>query len=520
MRFLNRFAFFILLLTLLLPPSGTPTLTHAQTDATVAVQPVSTRYSLDVPSNWIVTSEQVRGLEGIFVDEIVAVGNSAESLASLADLDPTKAKLGQTLIANIFPAALAWTDGPTDDSALIWSNILGPDLVKAQQFEVSGLSAVQTRDYFGPPYSNAQFAGQTMIHDGGFIYFMIYSGQSEAELMELEAIAQSFTINTELAETRQFHTTDTALTLDIEAGWLVAQSSSGPSESFMIMPDGDAVMPYIFGGQYADTLPGLLIQVVVQPYDLLFGTVNTTVTDEDRAFVLDQAIGSTGGTPLGEVTELTIGEAPALQVDLDTVFSGANQGTIILVDSQLAMYSISFVGSAELWEADYLPIVETLIAGLQIEVTPPPELAEGEVPTGTQRGQLAPNFTTTLADGTPVSLSDYRGKVVLLNFWATWCPPCRQEMPEFETASVIHSDNLVVLAVNLLETEQQVNDFATELSLTFPLALDPDGSINQLYGVTGYPTSYLIDPNGVITAVNVGPMTTATIDQWVAIASQ
>lgn len=520
MRFLPRFLILTILLSLLVPLHQTNSRVRAQGEETAVIQPVSTRYSLTTPADWTTTNDQIRGLEGIFIDEIVAVGDSAEALTSLGDLDPTKPKLGKTLIANIFPTALAWTNGPTEDTSTLWNNILGASFAEAVELEIDGLPAVQTRDYFGPPYANAEFAGQTMIHEGQFIYYMIYSGQTAAELEELEQIARSFTRNSEPTAAREFSTTDTHLTLPVSADWIVAQGSTGPTESFIIVPDSATTLPYLFGGQYAETLPGMMIQVMVQPYDYLFGTAYTTVTLEDRGAILDQAIGSTGGVPSSEVQEITVGDAPALQVDIENVFNGANRGTIVLIDSQSVMYSVSFVGSAENWEADYAPLVADIIVGMQADVTPPPELAEGELPTGTQRGQQAPDFSTTLVDGTPVNLSDYRGQIVILNFWATWCPPCRTEMPEFQAAAEFYGDDLVILAVNILETPDLIQPFADELGLTIPLALDLDGSINQTYQVTGYPTSYLIDADGVISAVNVGPITLATIEQWVALASE
>lgn len=123
-----------------------------------------------------------------------------------------------------------------------------------------------------------------------------------------------------------------------------------------------------------------------------------------------------------------------------------------------------------------------------------------DVPEGLQVGQRAPDFSAETPDGQTVSLSDYRGQTVLLNFWATWCGPCRNEMPDFQTLYETR-DNFVVLAVNNLEDKNTVGSFVEELGLTFPVALDESGTINsRLYGdrVQGYPTSFLIDANGVI----------------------
>src|SRR5690606_14870313 len=121
--------------------------------------------------------------------------------------------------------------------------------------------------------------------------------------------------------------------------------------------------------------------------------------------------------------------------------------------------SITFLGAEELWASEYLPLVEAMIADMAID-------ENVVVASGVQVGQAAPEFSTVLLDGTPVSLSDYRGKIVLINFWATWCPPCRFEMPEFERIYTNETD-VVILAVNMLETPELIQPYVDELGLTF-----------------------------------------------------
>jgi cytochrome c-type biogenesis protein len=127
------------------------------------------------------------------------------------------------------------------------------------------------------------------------------------------------------------------------------------------------------------------------------------------------------------------------------------------------------------------------------------------VPEGLRVGQRAPDFTAQTLDGQTVSLSGYRGQVVLLNFWATWCGPCREEMPDFQTVyDAYGADGFVVLAVNNTPTERNLDDvrgFVSELSVTFPVVMDKSGVINDdLYrdAISGYPTSLLIDADGII----------------------
>ncbi|MBN8200085.1 MULTISPECIES: TlpA disulfide reductase family protein [Bacillaceae] len=125
-----------------------------------------------------------------------------------------------------------------------------------------------------------------------------------------------------------------------------------------------------------------------------------------------------------------------------------------------------------------------------------------ELPVGLEKGNLAPEFELTDMEGNPVKLSDYRGKAVLLNFWASWCPPCRAEMPHMEKLYNKYKDeNFTILAVNLTNTEKNSGDadkFVKELGLTFTIPMDVKGEAGSDYNIMAYPTSYFIDSDGVI----------------------
>jgi len=111
----------------------------------------------------------------------------------------------------------------------------------------------------------------------------------------------------------------------------------------------------------------------------------------------------------------------------------------------------------------------------------------------------APDFTLEDMDAKKFSLKDYRGKVVLLNFWATWCPPCRREMPSMERLhQKFKGRDFVVLALNQMEDGDQVFTFTGDLGveLSFPIVFDKDSSVSRAYGVMGLPTTYLIDKKG------------------------
>jgi thiol-disulfide isomerase/thioredoxin len=119
--------------------------------------------------------------------------------------------------------------------------------------------------------------------------------------------------------------------------------------------------------------------------------------------------------------------------------------------------------------------------------------------------KAAPNFTLSTVDGQQVSLHQYRGKVVFLNFWATWCIPCREEMPALEQLhQTYQSQDLTILSIDLKESADQVKVFFQKHGLSFPALLDQDGSVFRDYLVAGMPTTYLIGRDGTLLARGVG----------------
>ena len=134
-------------------------------------------------------------------------------------------------------------------------------------------------------------------------------------------------------------------------------------------------------------------------------------------------------------------------------------------------------------------------------------------------GSPAPDFTLkTLAGGT-ASLSDYKGLPVFLNFWASWCKPCRGEMSDIIAAYDAHKDqHLQVLAINLTDQEHlsDARRFVDELHMPFPVLLDHKGKVRKRYALRGAPTSVFIDARGIVRLVNPGPITSETIESGLA----
>jgi peroxiredoxin len=163
-------------------------------------------------------------------------------------------------------------------------------------------------------------------------------------------------------------------------------------------------------------------------------------------------------------------------------------------------------------------LVVAVIGGLFVQR----ELGEDEQPAAaaTSLGLLddrevainkpAPDFAVRDLDGKIVRLSDFHGKTVVLNFWASWCPPCRAEMPDLLEIyeERLADDDFVVLAVDKLteDTVSAVESFAAEFGLTFPIAFDGSDDIFQRYGVRGLPSTFFIDRDGIIRARTLGPV--------------
>jgi len=127
-----------------------------------------------------------------------------------------------------------------------------------------------------------------------------------------------------------------------------------------------------------------------------------------------------------------------------------------------------------------------------------------------------PEFVADSLSGDPIRLSDYRGQVVMLNFWATWCPPCRAEMPTINAAYQQYSDQgFTVLAINNAESPAKIQPFATDLGLQFPIVLDLRSNLSRQFGINAYPTSVFIGPDGEIYASHSGMINASQIESYI-----
>ena len=133
-------------------------------------------------------------------------------------------------------------------------------------------------------------------------------------------------------------------------------------------------------------------------------------------------------------------------------------------------------------------------------------------------GHPAPDFELASPTGETIHLSDFKGTPVIVNFWATWCGPCRAEFPEFLRAAVDNADKLVIIGINNTVVDQAnlVPGFLQEFGITFPIVLDKDGETAKTYRIIGLPTTIFIDSNGVINEVFTGPLNKAYIESKIS----
>jgi cytochrome c biogenesis protein CcmG, thiol:disulfide interchange protein DsbE len=155
-----------------------------------------------------------------------------------------------------------------------------------------------------------------------------------------------------------------------------------------------------------------------------------------------------------------------------------------------------------------------LVSFGRLEVSRSPEGGRGGAISAPIVGSKAPEFTLQTLDGETISLSDLEGKAVLINFWATWCEPCKIEMPFFQERYERYSPNFDVLAVNYAEPEDTVRRFVESEGLTFTILLDRSAQVVRQYQVRGYPTTVMVDPDGIIQVYHIGIVTQRQLDGY------
>jgi len=211
---------------------------------------------------------------------------------------------------------------------------------------------------------------------------------------------------------------------------------------------------------------------------------------------------------------------------VDTLRRRFNSSLAWLVLGLLAMVLLGLLASCtpavvEEEEEDVMPSVKEEVK-LEQEVEEASKLEQEpalgqEVEEAPKVGRLAPDFTLLDLDGNTVALSDFRGKAVFINFWATWCPPCRAEMPDIEAIYKEYKNkDVMVIGVDILEAEDVVRQYVQQGGFSWTFVIDTTGEVADNYGVTAIPTSFFLDKEGVIRAVDIGDITERAMESQLA----
>lgn len=163
--------------------------------------------------------------------------------------------------------------------------------------------------------------------------------------------------------------------------------------------------------------------------------------------------------------------------------------------------------AAAIWWLEYRPESGSSAGDVRYgPVAMPAELVPAGMDVSPKEGSLAPDFLLETLDGGEIRLSELRGKGVIVNLWATWCGPCRKEMPQFVAAyDRYQAEGLEIIAVNVQEPPSIIRPFVEDFGMDFPVALDRRGKVSEEFRIIGLPVTYFIDREGVIRAVFQGP---------------
>jgi len=217
------------------------------------------------------------------------------------------------------------------------------------------------------------------------------------------------------------------------------------------------------------------------------------VSDADAAGAVD-AVDARFGLPTGTVRQAIVGSPYGLtDADVDT---WARQQ--MLADAYVRRPESQSI--VQQWVSEHGP-VQDQVTPVALALYPTADVKlhlDGAVVAPVREGQPAPELVLPTPDGGTLRLSEFRGKAVMVNFWATWCAPCRAEIPLFINAANKNSDRLVILGVDSQEPVDLVKRFASDIRINYPLVIDTDGKASAVYRVKALPTTFFVDAEGIV----------------------
>lgn len=469
-------------------------LAAAQEPATISS--LSGRFTVTVPEGWVASSAVLTDVQRIFASEALTLAEDEETLRRV-NLGPHIG--GSHVVFALFPTLEIYplNPNPQDFQGEVVPFVFGS--VTAETLTIDGYPAAR--------YVPVQQPGFTLVGLGPSMLAISSYAVDDSDAAVINDLIENLHIatpETSDALTQPLTTPDTRLTLQTGASWYFGVREDIAYAS----PQASPIQDLTFGLARLGAIEAPIFAVVPRSYAEFF-EINKTVSESDIQIVLDLTLSELEAYPGGDFSALEVSGFPAVQVEF-TLGEG-NSGYAVAVD---ALHTIYVVFALYPNEGDFSVLVDAVFES--VAITPLTPEAAALPPEGLREGYRAPQFSTTLLDGSTMNLSDLAGQVVMLNFWATWCPPCREEMPAMQQFYEQYGDQgFTILAVNNREFPDVITPFIDELGLQFPIALDGVGFIQEKYSVFNYPTSIFLDKNGIIYGVHLGAISPEQIEAFI-----
>lgn len=479
-----------------------PTL-HAQ-DTAQTVTSASGRVSVTLPAGWVSSAAVQTDIQRLFASEALALAQDQATLDAI-NFGPDIG--GSHVVIALFPTLEIYPLNPNPfDFAEVATTLFGADNPNVEQRDISGFPAAILRQPNGISF--------TLVGMGASILTLSAQSINEAGTVAIEQIINSLAIQAapepgfwSETPTEPLTTPDGRVTFNHGIGWYYGTRGTVTYAS----PLPSAVQDFSFNLMDFGPLQAPFFAIIPRSYSEFFAP-DAELTPRDLQTILDITLSEINAFPEGGFSPVEVSGFSGVAT-ITTL--GDNTGAAVAIDAQHTIYVyISFYPAEQ--AATYAPIADAVLGSIQIEPLDP---AIAALPAeGLREGYRAPSFSTALMSGEDINLRDYEGSVVMLNFWFTTCPPCQTEMPAMQRVyDQYHAQGFEILAVNNREIPAQIQPFLDDFGLTFPVALDIAGTIQQQYGIFNYPTSIFIDRSGVIYAVQLAPMED---EQLIAIIEQ
>lgn len=461
---------------------------------TQSITSVSGRLTVHYPSGWAASNEVKADIQLGFASEALTL---AENETTLNQANMKGAESGSLMIWALFSTLEIYPAHPNPPDFSEVFNAIFPGQPDVERLDIAGFPAARL-NVVGE-------SGFTLIGMGPAMLAAFTYARDQQGVETINAIVESLQVAS-FDETALFSasslpqvlaTPDQRVSLHTGTGWYFGSRGVVTLAS----PSPSPVQDFFANLMTWGPLEAPLFGVIAQPYAKFF-ELGYTPTEADLRSVLEQNLAQLQAIPLGDYTSLMVAGFPALQGEI--TLGDFNTGTAMIVDAGQTLYIVfGLVPSERLTEL--APLVAAVFSS--ITITPLSAEIAALPPEGLREGFRAPQFTVTMLDGSVKSLSDFQGQVVMLNFWATWCPPCRIEMPVMQSIyEDYQAQGFTILAVNNAETVDVIQAYRDELGLRFPVVLDPVGRVQQQYEVFSYPTSIFVDRRGIIYGIHSGPI--------------